>query len=95
MKSILSLDLFGDRLPMSEARDDGGEHKRLLMTLKNAAKGELTERQMDCLRLRYQEGKKVYEIAEELGIRPPTVSKHLKKARARLEKVMRYSFPKL
>jgi RNA polymerase sigma factor (sigma-70 family) len=95
VKSILSLDLFGDRLPAEEARDDGGEHRRMLLTLKNAAKGELTGRQLDCLRMRYQEGKKVSEIAQELGIRPPTVSKHLKKARVRLEKVMRYSFPKL
>jgi RNA polymerase sigma factor (sigma-70 family) len=95
MKAILSLDLFGDRLPAEDARDDGGEHRRMLLTLKNAAMGELTDRQMVCLRMRYQEGKKVAEIAQELGIQPSTASKHLKKARARLKKVMRYSFPKL
>lgn len=94
-KSNLSLDLFGDRLYINQGEDDGGEHLRMRGTLKRAMEGELTERQRDCIQLRYFEQKSVQEVAEAMGITPPTVSKHLKKARARLHKVMGYSFSRL
>ena len=94
--TVLSLDLFGDRLlPAWEGEGDGGRHRRMLRALTRAARGELTARQMECLRLRYGEGKGVKEIAEELGVTPPTVSRHLKKARARLRSVMEYFYPDL
>lgn len=95
-KSNLSLDLFGDRLLLPPSSDDdGGEHARLLRTLQRAACGELTQRQQECLRMKYGEEKRVRDIADELGVTPSTVSKHLKKARARLRKVLQYSFPRL
>ncbi|WP_312695336.1 sigma-70 family RNA polymerase sigma factor [Caproiciproducens sp.] len=95
-KRNLSLDLFGDRLDVgSGGNDDGGEHDRMRRALRRAMEGELTERQRDCIRLRYFEQKSVQEVAEAMGITPPTVSKHLKKARARLHKVMGYSFSRL
>ncbi len=92
----MSLDLFGDRLNISRgADDDGGEHEKMLRVLRRVMEGELTERQRDCVRLRYFEDKSVREVAEVIGITAPTVSKHLKKARARLHKVMEYSFSRL
>ena len=92
----LSLDLFGDRLPLSDrAEDDGGEHRRMLRVLKEAERGELTGRQRECVRLYYGEGKSVGEVAECLGITAPTVSKHLKKARTRLARVLGYYFPRM
>ena len=91
----LSLDLFGDRLPPPASLNDGGEHSRILRAVMRAAKGELTERQKTCLRLRYGEGRTVCEIAAELGVAPSTVSKHLKKALARIRRVVRYSFARL
>ena len=95
-KSTLSLDLFGDRLDISKYyTDDRGEHQRMLKVLTRAIEGELTPRQRECVRLRYVDGLKVKEVAEELGVTPPTACKHLKKARLRLEKVMKYSFPRL
>lgn len=95
-KSNLSLDLFGDRLnPGRQGLDDGGEHKKMLRTLTLAAKGELTPRQAECVRLCYGEGKGVSEIAAELGLSPSTVSRHLKKARGRLKKVLQYCYPAL
>ncbi|MCI1965662.1 MAG: sigma-70 family RNA polymerase sigma factor [Oscillospiraceae bacterium] len=94
--SNLSLDLFGDRLNLNrEGRNDGGEHKRMLRTLMLAAQGELTGRQMQCVILCYKEGKSVSEIAAELGLAPSTVSRHLKKARLRLQKILRYCYPSL
>lgn len=94
-KPVLSLDLFGDRLCPESGLDDGGEHRKMLRVLTKAARGELTGRQLECLRLRYGEGKGVSEIAELLGIAPSTASKHLKKARARLKKIMLYYFNRL
>lgn len=96
-KSNLSLDLFGDRLNVEQYRAHGedAEYRRMLLALRRAAEGELTGRQKECVRLRYQEGKSVREVAEQLGITPATASRHLKKARARLEKVLGYSFLRL
>lgn len=95
-KAPLSLELFGDRLPLQKDVDDGGaEHRRMLAVLARAVRGELTQRQMECLHMRYEMGMSVNEIAQELGVGAPTVSKHLKKARARLAKVMRYYFSRL
>ncbi|MVB13106.1 Sigma-70, region 4 [Caprobacter fermentans] len=94
--SNLSLDLFGDRLDLSQkGSDDGGRHKRMLRTMMLAAQGELTARQMECVRLCYEEGKGVSEIAEELELSPSTVSRHLKKARLRLKKILQYCYPSL
>jgi RNA polymerase sigma factor (sigma-70 family) len=95
-KANLSLDLFGDRFDFSrQGLDDGGEHRRMLRALRRAMEGELTERQRDCIRLRYMEGKSVNEVARELGITAGTVSRHLKKARNRLGTVISYSFSRL
>lgn len=96
-KTDLSLDLFGDRLDVSRYTDQGddGEYRRMLRALRRAMEGELTERQRECVRLRYLEGKSVSEIAEILGVTPPTASKHLKKARGRLGRVIGYSFSRL
>lgn len=95
-KSNLSLDLFGDRLNVpNRTEDSGAEREKMLRILRKVMEGELTERQKDCVRLRYFEAKSVTEVAEALGITPPTASKHLKKARTRLGKVMGYSFPRL
>lgn len=92
----LSLDLFGDRLnPDRQGQGDGGEHKRMLRTMMLAAQGELTARQMQCVRLCYVEGKNVSEIAAELGLSPSTVSRHLKKARLRLQTILQYCYPSL
>lgn len=95
-KTDLSLDLFGDRLNVTRGTDeDDAEYRKMLRALRRAMEGELTERQRECVQLRYVERKSVREIAEQLGVTPPTASKHLKKARSRLGKVIGYSFSRL
>lgn len=94
-KADLSLDLFGDRLNIQRGLDDGGEHRRMLQALRRAMDGELTERQKECIRLRYLEGKSVNDVADSLGITAGTASRHLKKARSRLGTVISYSFTRL
>ena len=51
---------------------------------------ELTDRQKDCLTMRVYQGISVEDIAAELGIRPTTVYKHIKKAKAALKKCVKY-----
>lgn len=72
-----------------------GEGLRMRAALQSIVREELTDRQRDCLRLRYGEGLSVKEVAGALGINAPTASKHLKKARARIAHVMELSFPRL
>ena len=95
-KTNLSLDLFGDRLDVDRYKDnDSDDRDKMLRVLRQAMQGELTERQQACVRLRYFDGKSVQEVADAIGVTPPTASKHLKKARARLGKVMGYTFSRL
>jgi len=51
---------------------------------------ELTDRQKDCLTMRVYQGLSVEDIAAELGIRPTTVYKHIKKAKEALKKCEKY-----
>lgn len=94
---VLSLDLFGDRLEVEQRTKDehDPERERMLKTLRSVMDGELTERQKECIRLCFFEGKSMKETAELLGVTPPTVSKHVKKACERIGRVMGYSFPRL
>ena len=50
------------------------------------ALGELTERQLECIKLYYWEGMTQEEIGEELGISQPAVVYRLSSAIARIEK---------
>lgn len=96
-KSNLSLELFGDRLPAMQGSggEPDAEYRKMLRALHAAMEGELTQRQRECIQLRYFEQMRVNEIAGLLGLTPGTVSVHIKKGRERLGKVMRYSFSRL
>jgi RNA polymerase sigma factor (sigma-70 family) len=91
----LSLDRFGGGLP-ARAGDSGDSEgrRRMLRALRQAAAGELTARQLQCVRLYYSKGMTMREAASSLGVSTSTVSRHLKKARARLRRVLEYGgFP--
>lgn len=87
----LSLELFENTLS-SQPEPDNRERRRILRALKKAVQGELTKRQMDCVVLYYGGEKTEEEVALRLGITKPTVSKHLKKARVHLSRVLTYYF---
>lgn len=98
-KVVLNIDPFlnilsDDGFSNQRQEVDSG-HRRMVRMLSKAIEGELTQRQQECVQMRYYEGKTVTEVARQLHIGVPTASKHLKKARKRLENVLRYSFPKL
>ena len=52
--------------------------------------GELTGRQKECLILKYYKNLNVTQIALKLGVGKSTVSRHIKKAKLRLYKVLNY-----
>lgn len=66
------------------------EYQRLLKILSKAIIGELTERQRECITMRYYQKFSVTEIAVKLNIGKSTVSRHIKKARIRLQKILDY-----
>lgn len=94
---LLSLNYFDNSLSIADANqfaalqysDDGAidfERNRMKEVLKNIIELELTERQRDCVKLIYFGGYTRVAAADEMGITLPTLSKHLKKAGARIEK---------
>jgi RNA polymerase sigma factor (sigma-70 family) len=93
--TVLNLEPFLNLVSDQEREGNDAEHQRMVRILLKAIDGELTQRQRDCVRLYYYEGKTVSEVARELQIGVPTASKHLKKARTRLANVLRYSFRRL
>ena len=69
---------------------DNGEQLRT--KLRYARSAELTQRQQLLLRLYFEEGKTMPQIARELHVSCSTVSRTLRRARERLYRCLRYSF---
>lgn len=78
-----------------EIRDNHNEREQMLRTLVSVMKGELTQRQQDCVRLYYFEGMKMHQIAAEFGVQTPAISRNLKRARTRMQTVLQYHFDRL
>ncbi len=75
--------------------DTGSEdcnYRKMVCSLKNIVEGELTEKQKKCIFLYYGEMMKMKDIADEMGICVSSVSRHIKRARSRIEKTMGYYF---
>ena len=74
------------------ASDNGEQLDRLRTKLRYARSAELTQRQQLLLRLYFEEGKTMPQIARELHVSCSTVSRTLRRARERLYRCLRYSF---
>lgn len=76
--------------------NDFDEQKILLKSISKVLpliiENELTERQSLCLRLHYEHGKSQTEIARELKLSQPTVSRHLRTAKDITNKFLTYCF---
>ncbi len=77
--------------------DNGFDEQRILVksiskVLPLIIENELTQRQNLCLRMFYIFGKSQAEIARELKLSQPTVSRHLKTARDIVNKFLSYSY---
>lgn len=77
--------------------DDGFDEQRILiksmsLVLPLIIKNELTVRQSLCFRLFYVHGKSQTEIARELKLSQPTVSRHIKTAKDITNKFLNYCY---
>lgn len=66
--------------------------KAISYVLPRIIENELTARQSLCLRLFYVHGKSQTEIARQLKLSQPTVSRHIASAKAITNKCLAYSF---
>lgn len=84
----LSLDRFTDGLyslkEFNARQDNRAEVVRMKAFMAKAINAELTQRQKQCLYAYYFEGKKMKDIAQELEVSTSAVSRHIKRAIARL-----------
>lgn len=99
----LCLDIFTENFAsMQQYREKQGflrhecpEHQRMLAVLRRAMEQELTPRQLDCVKYYYFQKCTMEDTAGQLGIVASSVSRHLKRARSRLARVMGYAFERL
>lgn len=96
----LYLDLFTEGLAGMQAYRRQGEqadteYRQIVSALQKAVEGELTDRQRECVQLCFYQGLTARQAARQLCIHESTVCRHLKKAKQRLQRVLRYSFERL
>ena len=90
--SMRNNEVYGDMTAWiaAHAGDNESDLMRLKRNLRLAREEELTARQRELLRLRYEENMTVTEIAAAIGRDKSTVSRTLSRARRRLYKCLRY-----
>lgn len=94
-KSFISLNnlteaIAGMRIYDEYYNADDKKYKHALKILNKAMKDELTKKQYMCIYMKYKDNMSITSIAKALGVRPSTVSRHIKKAEQRLKKVVGY-----
>ena len=73
------------------AADNSERLERLRRNLRQARERELTPRQRQLVDLYFDQGMNIPQIARELGLNRSTVSRTLRRAKARLYRCLRYS----
>ena len=85
-------EFYGDMAAwlQSNAEDNEETLLRLKRGLRRAREEELTERQQQLLRMRFDENKSVSAIAQELGVDKSTVSRTITRAKKKLYRCLHY-----
>ena len=76
---------------LQHAADNSERLERLRRSLRQAREKELTPRQRQLVDLYFDQGMNIPQIARELGLNRSTVSRTLRRAKARLYRCLRYS----
>jgi RNA polymerase sigma factor (sigma-70 family) len=91
---ILPLSEDLDKLLYSYEYDDTGDNsqdrKIMFAIMRKAIREELTNKQRHCIYEHYYNGKSMKKIAEELGVAPSTITRHIQSAKQRLRKIAKY-----
>ncbi len=72
--------------------DNSNQRRRMIKIVKNVVEGELTCRQKDCLFMYYEKQMKMAQISDNLGICISCVSRHIKKAKEKIQKTLSYYY---
>lgn len=76
----------------ANSQDNDEQMERLRRNLKKVRCQELTPRQQEMVRLYYDLGLNMPQIAQQLGVTKSTVSRTLARGRKRLKRYLQYSF---
>ncbi len=74
----------------NDSDDNSEERERMKKLLREGIRLELTQRQRDCIGMKYIQRMKADEIASELDISVDTVYKHIRVGMAKLKKLKFY-----
>ncbi|MEE1047351.1 MAG: sigma-70 family RNA polymerase sigma factor [Clostridia bacterium] len=92
-RAAFSLEIFGDRIPLTDFYSSGDNNRqveRMKKALLKAIDTELTDRQKQIVIEYYFNGLSVTKIAEIYDVSKSTVSRHLSRARERLKTSLKY-----
>ena len=78
--------------PPEDADEYHVKRERVIKAIVQVMKKELSERQLDCFRSVVIEQKTVTETALRLGLNKSTVSRHLRRAKEKIQQALKYSF---
>lgn len=92
-KKIPFTELNDDRIGYYDYNEGGDTNKREIEEMKKflniAMFNELTDKQLYCVE-QYYSGRKMKDIAKELGVSPSTVTRHIQRGLGRIKRVTRY-----
>lgn len=74
------------------AEDNSDQMSRLYRNLRQVRETELTECQAEMIRLYYDEGMSIPQIAREKGVHKSTVSRTLARGREKIKRYLQYSW---
>lgn len=93
---LISLDIFGDRYPWEGEDYSAGDNSVTIAKMKRAVLDIMDEELTDCQREVvedfYFKNMTVTEIARKRGVNKSTISRHLKRARIKMKKCLKYGF---
>ena len=98
MTKLINFDLFTDTLfsfnnfKYKYNSNNSEEYRKILKTLSKIIENELTEKQKICLKLYYHKNLNTVKIANQLGVYPSTVCRHIKNSKKKIKKIMKYYY---
>lgn len=75
---------------LQNGSDNSSDITRMKKIISAAMTDELTDRQRFCIEEYYLGGKKMKDIAKQLGVTPSTVTRHIKLGKQKLKHIARY-----
>lgn len=91
----LAQDQYAFELWSNQGNDNDPAYRHLMNAFRVAARDELTEQQRTYIMAYYYDWLTMEKIAEQFGVNKSTVSRTIKRAEQRLQRVLRYAHPRL